>query len=132
MKVLYDHQIFSIQNTGGVSRYFVELFKRLPREQWDTTVLFSNNKYIAENQIIKHYEILKDHNIKGLARLSNDIGKIYSINKILTSDFDIFHQTHFGTYSFPFLKKRKIVTTFHDMNFTRFNTYGLKEQRKSG
>ena len=29
MKIIYDHQIFSSQNQGGISRYFVELIKEL-------------------------------------------------------------------------------------------------------
>jgi len=29
MKILYDHQIFTLQNYGGISRYFCELIERL-------------------------------------------------------------------------------------------------------
>lgn len=131
MKILFDHQIFCLQERGGVSRYFVELFKHIPKEQWETTIFFSNNEYLDETPAIKHLEVLRGYNIKGKARILNELNKIYSINKILKNDFDIFHQTHFGTYSFPFLKKKKLVTTFHDMNFTRFNYSGLNEQIKA-
>ena len=30
MKVAFDHQIFSLQRYGGISRYFFELASRLP------------------------------------------------------------------------------------------------------
>ena len=30
MKIAYNHQIFSTQRFGGVSRYFVELAKNIP------------------------------------------------------------------------------------------------------
>jgi len=131
MKILYDHEIFNLQNRGGVSRYFIELFKRIPKEQWDTSVFFSNNDYLIESQLIRHHEILKDKKIKGKARLLNELNKTYSIYKILKDDYDIFHQTHFGNYSLPFLKKRKMVTTFHDMNLVRFDYSGLRTQKKS-
>ena len=29
MRILYDHQVFSLQNAGGASRYFYELMKFL-------------------------------------------------------------------------------------------------------
>ncbi len=32
VKVAFDHQIFSIQRYGGVSRYFLELANRLPAD----------------------------------------------------------------------------------------------------
>ena len=32
MKVLFDNQIFSLQRYGGISRYFVEIMKRMPQD----------------------------------------------------------------------------------------------------
>ena len=39
MKILYDYQAFSNQRAGGVSRYFVELFRQFEAmgfEDWET------------------------------------------------------------------------------------------------
>lgn len=39
-RVVYDHQIFSAQRFGGISRYFVELARRISRSgSWDVEVL---------------------------------------------------------------------------------------------
>lgn len=119
MKILYDHQIFSLQKYGGVSKYFCELLKRIPRELWDTTTLFSQNEYIKSANLFKYYDIIPNHNFKGKSLLMNELNKIYSIYKITHDTYDIFHQTHFGTYCLSALKNKKLITTFHDMNHTK-------------
>ena len=49
MKILYDHQTFTIQKFGGVSRYFAELFKsyqQMPQVQMTCAVRYSDNAYL--------------------------------------------------------------------------------------
>ena len=51
MKIIYDHQIFSHQIYGGISRCFVELFKQLNRTndlEFYLPILYSNNTYLSE------------------------------------------------------------------------------------
>ena len=51
MKILYDHQIFAMQEHGGVSRYFVELARELgARSDIDLNVLapLHFNRYLNE------------------------------------------------------------------------------------
>lgn len=131
MKVLFDHQIFSLQKYGGVSKYFVEILRNIPKENWDTTVSFSNNEYIKDKKIINHYRIFPNKIIKGSGRITNEINKLFSIPKLVRGNFDILHQTHYQTYSFPYIKNKQLVTTFHDMNFYRYNHPDLKIQKKS-
>ena len=46
MNILYDHQTFSMQNYGGISRYFVELMKNMPQSyHCYNSVLFTENYY---------------------------------------------------------------------------------------
>lgn len=131
MKVLFDHQIFSIQKYGGVSKYFYELINHLPEDEWDLTLLFSNNEYIKKKQSIKYHNFFPDKKITGKASIINALNKPFSIYKIIQGDFDIFHQTHFQTYCLPYLKNKPVVTTFHDMNFTRYKHPELDIQKKS-
>lgn len=49
MKVLYDHQIFSWQKFGGISRYFVELMSNLPED-----IDFNNSLVLSENEYLKN------------------------------------------------------------------------------
>ena len=55
MKVLYDHQIFSMQRYGGISRYYYELIKNIYKSVDSYLALkFSNNEYIlnkTQNQV---------------------------------------------------------------------------------
>lgn len=46
MNILYDYQMFTRQNYGGVSRYFVEIISHLPKQVNDVVsiaVKHSNN-----------------------------------------------------------------------------------------
>jgi len=133
MKVLFDHQIFSLQKFGGVSKYYYELLRHLPIEEWETTTILSNNEYIKNDVLFKHLQILPNKRIKGMPRIMNELNKIYSAFKLSERKFDVFHQTHFQTYCLPFLKNKPMVTTFHDINFSTHdkNEDLVKIQKKS-
>ncbi|MCU0848901.1 MAG: glycosyltransferase family 4 protein [Spirochaetes bacterium] len=51
MKVLFDHQIFSIQKFGGISRYFVELMKNFTESgavDYELALRYSANEHLME------------------------------------------------------------------------------------
>jgi len=53
MKILYDHQIFTSQKYGGISRYFYELVRELDAIsdiQYEIPLLVSNNHYISDKK----------------------------------------------------------------------------------
>lgn len=121
MKILYDHQIFSLQRYGGVSKYFCELIKRLPPQDWETSVFLSNNEYAISNHLFTTYPFMRDKTFRGKERLMVELGMFYSIYKIRKSNFDVLHQTDYHPYCFKYLKNKPIVTTCHDMNFVTYN-----------
>ena len=43
MKIFYDHYAFSYLKFGGISRYISELLKHIPKENWSTSTLITNN-----------------------------------------------------------------------------------------
>ena len=50
MKILYDHQIFSKQKHGGITKYFCEIIRNIPSEhQFKLALLFSDNVHLNEN-----------------------------------------------------------------------------------
>ena len=54
MKILYDHQIFSIQIFGGLSRYFQELSSQLDAKiniRTEFALKISNNFYLEHNRL---------------------------------------------------------------------------------
>lgn len=133
MKVLFDHQIFSYQRFGGVSKYFAEMLSNFPLETWETTTLFSNNEYVKNKDLFKSFQFFPRYWFKGQGRIMNELNKPYSIYRLAKQDYDVFHQTHFETYCLPYLKDKPMVTTFHDMNFATYNKneYLVKIQKLS-
>lgn len=124
MKLFYDHQIFSLQRYGGVSKYFVEVIKRLPNDcNWITSTYYSNNAYVEESRLFDIKRILPNISFRGKERMLSTMGNIYSLYVIKKELFDIFHQTDYNPYCIDAIKRKGIpfVTTCHDMNFISIN-----------
>lgn len=148
MKVLYDHQTFSIQNYGGISRYFYELITRLSQVdkiEIQTSLLFSNNEYLRMDSAFKIKPLIDAKNwifkgnFIGKARLYNLVKTFGLVNdhvanmqslvkaRILSNDFDIFHPTYYNPYYIEWLSDKKIpvVITVYDMIHEKFPKYFL-------
>jgi glycosyltransferase involved in cell wall biosynthesis len=120
IKVLFDHQIFSLQVYGGISRYFANIIKALKKNEDIAAMsgfLYSKN----------YYQKAPDHGLEGLLfkYLTRNKSDIYQKNakfcKYLfqKNAFDIFHATYFDPYCLKHLKK-PLVITIHDMVYERF------------
>jgi len=119
MKILYDHQMFSFQQFGGITKYFAELIKNLPYEtKFELSLLFSENHYLKENhRIFKKMNLLPEKEFKGKATLKEYLtllNKAYSTYKISSNKFDLFHPTFYDAYFLDILKKPYVVTV-HDL-----------------
>ena len=59
MRILYDFQAFSIQEFGGISRYFTEILKHLKSHSElsiDIACVASSNHYLLESPfLVKNY-----------------------------------------------------------------------------
>lgn len=123
MKVLFDHQIFSDQIYGGISRYHYELLKNLPKVgiDVDLSVKFSNNYYIRNKDVSRHTHFFPRFNLK----LRNDFirkkNQALSVQSIRVSDFDIFHPTYYNEYFLAALESvhKPFVLTIHDMTLEK-------------
>lgn len=109
MKILYDHQIFSTQKYGGISRYFYEIMKD---KDYILPLILNKNKYLQ-----KGIDLFDD--FRGKTRLYKFINNIYTTYKLKNEKYDIFHPTYYDTY---FLKNLKspFVLTIHDMIHEKF------------
>ena len=98
MKIVYDHQIFALQNFGGISRYFYELSKNINRK-----LKKSDKAQIISPLYLNNYLNSKDNLIKGIKLpLKNNFGKVlFYANKIISPLIlanikpDIIHQTYY-------------------------------------
>src|ERR1700761_9822305 len=117
MKLLYDHQIYSFQNYGGISRYFYELSKGLKLDlkvDVANSVLLSSNVYTTD-PLYQSQNILPNVSFKGKGWIFKNVNQLNSLLLINKQNFDIFHPTYFDTYFFNILKNKPFVITFYDL-----------------
>lgn len=123
MKVHYDHQAFTIQNFGGISRYFIELFNQLKLAsdlELKHTPQFSNNEYLAQYAGIRHFPFL---NTKGDERKQNMmryINNLIGTASLATGRYSVFHPTYYDPYFLRLKSRKPFVVTFHDMIHEHF------------
>ena len=138
MKILYDHQIFEIQEYGGISRYFYELMnfsKNNDFFKYDLSLKFSNNSYLKNdkyfNKLIRdltpYKEFLPKINFRGKGKLYNLLKNLRFINSNFTDNerlskynlklgnYNLFHPTYYSDYFLNYLGKKPFILTIHDM-----------------
>ncbi len=125
MDILYDHQIFSGQKYGGISRYFYELIKRVSvTEKVDLYQGFHINKYGLDN--IENIGRIFSHSKIELPKTSrmyewiNTAGLKYFARK---SKAEIYHPTYYNDYC---IADKKLVITVYDMIHELFPDYFVK------
>ncbi|HTV66375.1 MAG TPA: glycosyltransferase family 1 protein [Bryocella sp.] len=125
MRVLYDHQVFSLQNAGGASRYFYELARFLagvPDAQTEVWLGMNGTVYPFSglDQQKVHVSALPEWLPPGQPRyLANEI---WSRTKArIHSPVDVYHPT---TYiRTPTIRARRVIATHHDCTHERFAEY---------
>jgi glycosyltransferase involved in cell wall biosynthesis len=126
VKILYDYQAFTRQFYGGVSRYFVELAKRL-------SIVEDTEVQILAPLYINHYLKELDSGIvsgRQLSKVPKAAGKLLNIyNRALTRSRaasyrpDILHETYFSKHSVSLQKNQARVVTVYDMIHERSPEY---------
>ena len=121
MNVLFDHQIFTLQKFGGISRYFVEIMKRMPDDiNVNNSTLLSDNFFLKTDAYRERktfsIPLLKKRTKTELYLKVNDWKTLHDLRE---KKSDLFHPTYFNPY---FLKalKTPYVMTVHDMIYERF------------
>jgi glycosyltransferase involved in cell wall biosynthesis len=117
MKILYDHQIFTQQRYGGISRYFYELTKRFDgvKNSCHVGTLFSNNAYYNKEIDGNLKEFLPNFNFRGKPRIISNINQNISKSLVKKGNFDIFHPTYYDPYFLKYRKDKPFVVTFYDL-----------------
>jgi glycosyltransferase involved in cell wall biosynthesis len=122
MRILYDHQVFSLQDAGGASRYHYELIRNLQ----------------ASNEVEVELLMGLTASVMPFAGLERDRTKVfarsteikpgaarYATNELFSSvvaplrgRFDIYHPTLYR--ALPWVRRRRVVVTHHDCTHERF------------
>lgn len=121
LRVLFDHQKFSTQKFGGISRYFNNLLQAIKKDanfDYKLGVLSSRNYYI-QNEKLKLGAAGK---ILSEPSLAYRINQMYCKNLLNAGHFDVFHPTYYDPY-FINRTRKPVVVTIHDMTYERFPEY---------
>lgn len=116
MTICYDHQTFTDQEFGGISRYFTELVRginTLSDSKATVAVRRTNNSYLREyNPSISSF--FPSTYIPKKNKLLRLINTPYSASFLKKGEYDVYHPTN---YNISLLKynKKPVVVTFYDM-----------------
>jgi len=122
MRILYDHQVFSLQNAGGASRYYYELMRsfagasEVHAELWlgiNSTAYPFRQLSGAQAHVVGCGGLLDRGNWRYAANelLSNAVAPV-------AGRFDVYHPTLYRRM--PMVRARRIVATHHDCAHERF------------
>ncbi|MCG2587741.1 glycosyltransferase family 4 protein [Rhodohalobacter sulfatireducens] len=126
MKILYDHQIFTMQQEGGISRYFSELISELSEFEnieIQTSIKYSENRYLSNIENKELSSFLPKRYFKGKVKLQSFLNRYSSKQTIVNSTFDLFHPTFYDTYFLSKIGEKPMVVTVHDMIHERLPHY---------
>lgn len=147
MKILYDHQAFTMQHFGGVSKCFCELLLHRPVDMdIDIAIKQTNNTHLIDSKLVeglihpamdfqlfaKRFPFIAKHkiyqllNTLSLIKGSEFLNKEESIRKIKDYKYDVFHATFFDDYFLPYIGDKPFVITVHDMMPEIFPDYFRK------
>jgi len=137
MNLLYDHQIFSTQTYGGISRYFAELIKNYNKDEnvnAGLSLKYSNNYYIND---LSYRSFFPNHSFRGKERILLQINKANTLKALRSRNYDIFHPTYYDPYFLKYLDKTPFVITVYDMiheiyrdRFTNFDVSTINKKRE--
>jgi glycosyltransferase involved in cell wall biosynthesis len=122
MRIFYDHQVFSLQDAGGVTRYQYELVRNLQRST-DVKIAM----LMGLNASVMSWQELSSAQTRILGwRTGLRPGYVrYAINESISAvlpptlgQFDIYHVMLYR--AIPFLRRRRLVVTHHDCTHERF------------
>lgn len=136
MRVLYDHQAFTIQEYGGISRYFYELMKHFkvnPVIDISSSLRFSNNEYIKDKSVISSTPFIRGVAFQKKVEAMNLLNEFKSKSIYKEDVFDVFHPTYYDPYYLKSENSKPIVITFHDLIHEKFKQYDhqtLQNKRK--
>lgn len=117
MKIVFDHQIFYLQQYGGISRYFCELSSRLHKNKnFDISVIapFHINQYLRANS---HQGVRNNYfptGFRGAGRIQRAGRRILlPLFHAINADADVIHETYYSLN--PTGRARCRVVTVYDM-----------------
>jgi glycosyltransferase involved in cell wall biosynthesis len=120
VRILYDHQVFSLQNAGGASRYYYELIHSLVAEPGAEIEL-----WLGLNETVYPFHELPRAQVVSCRGFLGPGYRRYLVNELLSNarapfagKMDIYHSTLYR--KMPMLRARRKIATHHDCAHERF------------
>lgn len=116
MRVLYDHQTFSLQDFGGVSLIYSELlryFNTIPqqiRAKIFAPLTGNINFQTAQPELSWHLLHKLSHPMR--FKLQFHLNKLLTKPLLKMGNFDVFHPTYYNPYFLGDLKKPFVITVY--------------------
>lgn len=119
VRILFDHQVFSLQNYGGITAYYERLIPGLNNYdiQSNVSLLISSNYQISRIKEHVFLDLSEKFVRKFLKYIYFLINSIYTIILINFSEYDIYHATYYETFFLRYLGNRKLVLTIYDCTY---------------
>lgn len=121
-RIFFDHQVFSQQEYGGISRYFCELITGINQtheHKAHLSLLFSNNAHLREVNL-KAYPFLPNFSFPKKLEILYRINQLHTAMELKRSNYDLFHATSYDPSFIPHLRGKPFVVTFYDAIHERF------------
>lgn len=136
MRILYDYQIFSRQDFGGISKCFCELIANMPADiQTSIATKRSNNIHLRHSGLVDglqaskmtvetfsrkfplrgYYKLYEFLNAFGMIHGDDIYDRHLSVRQLKAQQFDVFHPTFFSPYFLKYIGRKPWVMTIHDM-----------------
>jgi glycosyltransferase involved in cell wall biosynthesis len=118
VRVLFDHQCFSYQRYGGISRYFADLIRSLGGTSDVVPMVplgVASNAYVCWPKVPYLRSLLPCPDFPGRRRLITPINDASSKLWLSMGKFDVMHPTYYDDYFVDQLNGRPFVITIHDM-----------------
>ena len=152
MRVLYDHQIFELQNYGGISRYFFELLRSKVGIQAELALIRSSNVHLNRyerwcqcfqgredtfERLLAGFEFRGKGSLHRLLRRTgvvvdpSRLNRRHTLERIEKGAFDVFHPTYYDPYFIEAVGTKPFVLTVHDMIHEIFPEYFFADDRTS-
>jgi glycosyltransferase involved in cell wall biosynthesis len=127
MRVAFDSQIFRLQETGGISKYFVKLVQHLREaDPQNSYMIFGNitsNRHLTDSGLefsgITSKNVLRKLIKNRFYDISGSAGPALERSLFFLKRADIVHYTYYG-YQYLRPGKEKKVITIHDLIYEKF------------
>jgi len=126
VRILYDYQAFTRQFYGGISRYFVEVARRLSSYEGANLKILAPlyiNHYLKEldPEIVCGRQLSKAP--KAAGKLLNVYNRVATAYRVMSYKPDILHETYFSKHSVSLNTSQARVVTVYDMIHERSPEY---------